>query len=109
MLIMIDFKSFKKLYERIPGEHEFEMCFNNITDTYMIIKYQNDVSFQKCCDKEHRGEIIFGSLDELYSSILHDNICLKRDWNSISDIIIDATWSVFDDKTEIERIFNIVL
>lgn len=106
---MISFEIFKKLYESIQGEVEFEVCFNNTTDTYMIIKYPNDVSFQKCCDKEHRGEIICRSLDELYGLILHDNICLKRDWNNISDIIIDATWSVVDDKNEIKRIFNIVL
>ena len=106
---MIDFESFKKIYNGISGEHEFEVCFNNTTDTYMIIKYPNEVSFQKCCDKEHRGEIICCSLDELYSSILHDNICLKRDWNYISDIIVDATWSVVDDKNEIKRIFNITL
>ena len=106
---MIDFEKFKKLYESIPGEPEFEVCFNNTTDTYMIIKYPNEVSFQKCCDKEHRGEIICRSLDELYSSILHDRICLKKDWNDISDIIIDATWSIVDDKNEIKRIFNISL
>lgn len=104
---MIDFERFKKIYESIPGEHEFELCFNNTNDTYMIIKYLNDVSFQKCCDKEHRGEIICHSLYELYNSILHDDICLKRDWNNINDIIIDAAWSVIDNIEEIERIFNI--
>lgn len=106
---MIDFESFKKLYNSIPGEPEFEVCFNNTTDTYMIIKYPNEVSFQKCCDKQHSGEIICCSLDELYNSILYDNICLKRDWNDISDIIVDGAWSVLDDKDEIKRIFNITL
>ena len=106
---MINFERFKKIYDSIPGEHEFEVCFNNTKDTYMIIKYSTDVSFQKCCDKEHRGEIICCSLDELYNSILHDNICLKKDWNNINDIIIDATWSIVDDKNEIKRIFNITL
>lgn len=106
---MINYESFKKIYNSISGEVEFEVCFNNTTDTYMIIKYPNEVSFQKCCDKENRGEIIYDSLDELYNSILHDNIYLKRDWNDICDIIIDATWSVLDDKDEINRIFNIIL
>ena len=109
MLVMISFEKFKKLYNSFSGEVEFEVCFNNTADTYMIIKYPNEVSFQKCCDKEHRGEKICKSLDELYNSTLHDNICLKRDWNYISDIIIDATWSVVDDKDEIKRIFNITL
>lgn len=104
---MIDFESFKKIYESIPGEPEFELCFKNTNDTYMIIKYPDDISFQKCCDKEHRKEIICSSLDELYNSILYDDICLKRDWNNINDIIIDAAWSVIDDIEEIERIFNI--
>ena len=106
---MNDFERFKKMYDGIPGEHEFEVFFNNTKDTYMIIKYPNDVSFQKCCDKEHRGEIICCSLDELYNSILHDNISLKKDWNNINDIIIDATWSIVDDNNEIKRIFNITL
>lgn len=104
---MIDFESFKKIFYKIPGEHEFEVSLNNTDDTYMIIKYPNDISFQKCCDKEHRKEIVCRTLDELYNSILYDDICLKRDWNNISDITIDAAWSVIDDIEEIKRIFNI--
>lgn len=50
---MIDFESFKKIFYKISGEHEFEISLNNTDDTYMIIKYPNDISFQKCCDKEH--------------------------------------------------------
>jgi len=42
---MICFEKFKKLYNSISGEVEFEVCFNNTTDTYMIIKYLNEVSF----------------------------------------------------------------
>ena len=45
MVVMIDFTSFKKIYDSIKGEPEFEVCLNNTTDTYMIIKYSNEVSF----------------------------------------------------------------
>ena len=106
---MINYNDFKKLLYAISGESEFEIYFYNNDDTYMIIKYNNFVTFQKCSDEQDRGEIKYTTLDELYNSILMDEICLKNDWNNIKDIIIDATFSVVYDKDEIKNVYNVDL
>ena len=92
---MISYDKFKELFNAIPGEPEFKLYFKNTDDTYWIIKYENYVTFQK------------SSLDELYNSTLIDDICLKNDWNKISDIVIDDSMSIIDNKDDIEDAYNI--
>ena len=107
---MISYEKFKELYAVIPGEPEFELYFNNTDDTYWIIKYANYVTFQKSSyNSEEQGEIEYNNLDELYNSTLVDNICLKNDWEKISDIIIGGSMSVVDDKDDIEYAYKIKL
>ncbi len=106
---MIDYKTFQILFNKISGEPEFEIYFKNTDDTYMIIKYKEYVTFQKCFDEQDRGEVKYKSLDELYNSILIDKISLKNNWNNISDIVIDSTFSVTNDKEEIKRVYDIDL
>lgn len=50
----------------------------------------------------------FKNLNELYNAQI-DKICLKRDWNQISDILIDLAFSVIDDKEEINSIYEVKL
>ena len=106
---MIDYNIFKKIFNIITGEPEFEIYFKNRDDTYMIIKYNDYVTFQKCFDEQDRGEQKYKTIDDLYNSILLDEINLKNDWNSINDILIDSSFSIVDDKDEIKRIYNINL
>ena len=105
---MISYEKFKELYDAIPGEPEFEFYFNNTDDTYWIIKYANYVTFQKSSyDSENMKEFEYKDLDELYNSVLVDKICLKNDWDKISDIIIGGSISVVDDKDDIEYAYKI--
>jgi hypothetical protein len=105
---MISYDKFKKLFDAIPGEPEFKLYFNNTDDTYWIIKYENYVTFQKSSlDLEEQKENKYSSLDELYNSTLVDDICLKNDWNKISDIVIDDSMSIIDNKDDIEDAYNI--
>ena len=106
---MINYNDFKKLLYAISGEPECEIHFNNTDDTYIIIKYNDFVTFQKCSDEQDRGEFEYKTLDELYNSILVDEICLKNDWKDIKDIIINSTFSVVYDKDEIRNVYNVDL
>lgn len=105
---MISYDKFKVLFDAIPGEPEFKLYFNNTDDTYWIIKYENYVTFQKSSlDLEEQKENKYSSLDELYNSTLVDDICLRNDWNKISDIVIDDSMSIIDNKDDIEDAYNI--
>lgn len=106
---MIKYTDFKKIFNTISGEPEITLYFKNIDDTYMIIKYEKYVTFQKCCDSLDRGEIKYNSLDELYNTVLIDDIFLKRDWHNISDILIDEAFSVIDDFDDIIKAYNVNL
>ncbi|MBR3199413.1 MAG: hypothetical protein IKG27_05310 [Bacilli bacterium] len=107
---MINYEKFKELYEAIPGEPEFELYFNNTEDTYWIIKYADFVTFQKSgYDTSNLSEIEYKNLDELYNANLIDNINLKNDWKNISDIVIGGSFSVVDDKDDIEYAYKVKL
>ena len=108
--VKITYEQFKEVYDKIPGEPEFELYFNDRDETYMIIKYKNCASFQRCGGLE-RGteEIDYSNLDELYNSNLVDDICLKNDWHLIDEIIVDGTWGLICDKEEIKQVYNVEL
>ena len=98
---MINFETFKNLYDTIPGEPEFELYFNDRKDTYWIIKYSDYVTYQK--SSLNSDEIKYDNLDELY------NVNLKDSWQNITDIVIDTTFSIKDDKEDIENTYNVKL
>ncbi len=108
MIKIISFEDFKKIYNAIPGEPEFELYFKNTNNTYMIIKYKEAVTFQRCGTMEEKSdEIKYATLDELYNAKLIDGIMLKRDWNLITEIVIDETFNVLLDMENIKEIYDI--
>lgn len=104
---MIEYEKFKKILYIIPGEPEIRIYFENKSYEYMIIKYDNYVSFQRCGIKDGSGEIKFTNLDELYNTTTIDNIFLKEDWSKIKDIILNETFSFIYDLDDIESIYHI--
>ena len=83
----VTYEIFKKIYELFPGEPEFYICFEDKDYEYMIIKYADGPTFQRCgTNEEQSGEIKFKSLDELYNTTTIDNIILKDDWEKIEHI-----------------------
>lgn len=106
---MISYPKFKEIFDNIDTsvEPEIELYFKNKKNTYMIIKYNGYITFQRCgIDKEQSGEIKFKSLDELYNTKTLDNIILKNDWNEIEDILFDRTFSIVTDEEEIITLYK---
>ena len=115
---MISFYDFKTLFMKIPISSEYEIYFEHISDTYAIIKYADNVSFQRCgysneMIKEHNldtdyigsDEFQFNSLDELAKAELIDEIVLLRDWEKISDIVVNNTYSLNTDIAELSDVY----
>lgn len=98
---MISYLEFKKWFDICKGEPEIEIIFKNRKYTYMIIKYKDYITFQRCGDISiQSGEIRFSSLDELYHTKTIDNIILKEEWENIEDMIFDSMFCITEDKEE---------
>ena len=88
---MITYGQFKELYDAIGGEPEFPLCFEGRPDDeYMIIKYDDGPTFQKCFDGGYLGdrEKKFASLNALYHATMPDGICLEKDWGRLKTIML---------------------
>lgn len=46
------------MYDASRDELEFEIYFHNVKESYMIIKYKDGVSFQRCGDTDGVTSII---------------------------------------------------
>ena len=91
---MISFEEFNALYDSIQGEPEFEIIFDNTDKTYMIIKYDDHVSFQRCGIHDGSGEIEYPNLMNLYYAKSVDDICLNKEWGKIKTIIADDSFDL---------------
>ena len=66
---MISIEEFEEIYNLIPGEPEFELWFDEDGPTYMIIKYADCATFQRCGNGPRgSGEFEYPSLDALLSA-----------------------------------------
>lgn len=107
---MITYSKFKEIFDNIKSnrEPEIELFFKTRKNFYMIIKYNEYITFQRCGSlEEQSGEIRFNSLDELYTSKTIDDIILKDEWDNIEDILFDCTYSVVEDKEEIYNLYGV--
>ena len=91
---MISFEEFLKLYNSVPGEPEFEIRFRDVKAVYMVIKFDDHVSFQRCGVNDGSGEYDYPSLQELYQTVTVDGICLKDSWDTIETIIADSAFDL---------------
>ena len=91
---MITYKDFKRIFDAYDGEPECEIYFNGTTTTYMIVKYDDNVTFQRCGVENGSGEFEYPDLDTLYHSVVIDGICLEKDWNNIETIVIDSSFDL---------------
>ncbi len=89
---------FKVLYDAVPWEGEFEFFFSDTDKTYMVIKYDDHVSFQRCGAGDGSGEYSYDSLMELFKTESVDGICLEKDWDKITAIVADATYDITDEE-----------
>lgn len=106
---MISLEEFKEIYGLIHVHSEFEFEFLNKNDTYMIIKYDDSASFQRCGDLQHRsGETYYESLDILLGSTLVDGVHLEKDWGDILEIVVNCSFvlSQADDIAYIKETYK---
>lgn len=101
---MISFETFFKCFDLL-SYCEIELIFDNTNETYMIVKYEDYVTFARC--GEESEEIPFKSFDELASTKTIDSLLLKEDWGRIKDIIIDGSFSYLEDKKSDRRNISI--
>lgn len=94
---MISIEEFETIYNLIPGEPEFELWFDEDGPSYMIIKYADCATFQRCGNGPHgSGEFEYPSLDALLGADLLDSLNLRRDWSRIQGIIASDSWRLND-------------
>lgn len=64
-------------------ESELRLTFNDKSNEYMIIIYDDHCSFQRYGNLEEQTVANYKTLDEMYKAQQVDNIVLERDWNKI--------------------------
>ena len=101
---MINYNKFKELFEKLDSNRkpEIEITFKNRKDNYVLIKFNNKVTFGNS-----EKAIDYKDLDEMYNSKTVDEIILKNEWNNIEDILIDMTFSIKEDKSKIKEVYGI--
>ena len=98
---MITYNQFKKLFNNLKHEAEIEIYFES-NERYIIVKYDNYLTFGK--ENASKEKIKnYSNIDELYNSFLSEK------WNEITDVLIDLTFSVIDNKEEIKDYYKIDL
>ena len=94
---MISIEEFEEIYSLIPGEPEFELWFDEDGPNYMIIKYADYATFQRCGNGPHgSSEFEYPGLDALLGADLLDGLNLRRDWSRIRGIIASNSWRLND-------------
>ena len=77
---MISIEEFEEIYNLIPSKPEFELWLDEDGPSYMIIKYADSATFQRCGNGlRGSGEFEYPSLDALLSADLLDGLNLRRD------------------------------
>lgn len=96
---MIDRDSFLMTFTQFKEalEPEFEIIFRSRSERYMIIKYKDSVTFQKCGIGNGGGETAFRSIKELMDAPLIGGASLRDVWDDIDDIIVDSSLSLTED------------
>ena len=107
---MIDYTTFRIIYNAFPCQSEFELYFKNTIRAYMIIKYTDHVSFQRCGLQDGSQETEYSDLDKMFHTRPVDGIYLKNDWNKIEGILVNATYFLGNnnDFEAVKRAFNLV-
>lgn len=101
---MISFDKFIELFNLLSENEEMKIFFKNRKYEYMIIKYKDYVTFQRC--GEHK-EIKYNSLEEFINNKMIDDIVFIDEFDNIKDILINNTFSIINDKDNICDLYSI--
>ena len=107
---MISIEEFIDIYNKLDAkeEPEIEFAFSNRNKTYMITKYVDMIWLQSIgyVDGKDFNEIKeYNTLDELLYSESLDGLVLAEEWNYITDIVVNTTFSL-NSPEEIDEMFN---
>lgn len=115
---VVSFEQFKEIFLKMPNNSEYELYFADTKSTYSIVKYADSVSFARCGYSEEliketgiktdyigTDEDIYTSFDAMVSAELVDGINISRDWQKITDILVNGTFSIDRDLVEIKQIY----
>lgn len=104
---MISFEKFKELFNYLDSSRNPEIKIIVNGDDYLLIKFENYITYGK--DFAPADEIYkFNDLDELYNASIN-GICLKDNWDKVEDILIDLTFSVIDNKDDLNKWYHVDL
>lgn len=90
---MLSCDEFKAILERLKPGAEIEIWTKGMTDSYMIIKYRDNVSFQKCGYPPFDVSE-YGSFDELLDEATIEGTAIRQMWDKIGDIVVNNTFSM---------------
>ena len=102
---MLSHNTFLSIFNQTPYAVEFEFYFSNTDETYMLIKFENSVSFARCGSEE----LFYPSFEELYNNRSVDDICLAESWDTINSICIDTLFSLPEDLDKLCQAYNIYI
>lgn len=91
---MISKEEFLRIYHALGGEPEFSFLFEGTDPEYMVIKYADHATFQRCGREDGSGEVRFATIEELLVANTVDGICLERDWTRIKGVVVDSLWDL---------------
>ena len=107
---MITIEEFIDIYNKLDAEKEpeIEFAFSNRNKTYMITKYVDMIWLQSIgyVNGKHVNEIKeYKTLEELLYSTSLDGLVLAKEWNYITDIVVNTTFSL-NSPEEVNEMFN---
>lgn len=103
---IISYEKFLEIFN-LPLYAEYEFYFSDTDETYMLIKYEDKISFQRCGYGNHgSGEFYYQNFEELYISNTVDDICLKDIWEKIKVIIVDTIFEIPEDIDDIIAMYK---
>lgn len=108
---MITYEKFRELFNMLENNRacEIEIYFTNKSNYYMLIKYQDYLTFGVCGESKNFSLYKFATLDELYNSEDIKEINLRENWQYLDDIIIDSSFSVIEDKEYLSKVYGVNL
>lgn len=114
----ITYEEFKKIFELMPYNSEYELYFKGTDRTYSLVKYKENVSVCRCgyseemikmgfsADYQGTEEQYFNSFDELCMATVVDGLCIKKEWNSIETIVVNNAFCIPDDLNELKEVYK---
>lgn len=117
-MAVISYEKFLEIFNLIPHHSECEFYLVDTKETYMLIKYEDNISFQRCgysdemikngwpADRRGSGEIFYKTFEELYVKKTVDDICLKDSWDKVEVICINSSFNLPAETDDIFAVYG---